>query len=153
MRLRLTVTRSSIPQLPVGSAKEFAAAGFTLGRQNADFVLPDTEKRVSRLHAEVSFSGGRVAVRDTSHNGTLVNGANIGNGNVAALVHGDSLEIGPYQLAVALFDAEPEIELPDLHLSTHDGTPDPFRNRSNGGGAMVLDSTSCAWWPRRTAEP
>ena len=152
MRLRLTVTRSSIPQLPVGSAKEFAAPGFTLGRQNADFVLPDTEKRVSRLHAEVSFSGGRVAVRDTSHNGTLVNGANIGNGNVAALVHGDSLEIGPYQLAVALFDAEPEIELPDLHLSTHDGTPDPFRNRSNGGGRASFPASPFGLEPEGHAE-
>lgn len=142
--MRLTVTRSSIPQLPAGVVREFDGPGFTLGRQNADCLLPDSEKRVSRLHAEVTFSGGRYTLRDTSHNGTLVNGAQVGDGNVAMLSHGDTLEIGPYLLTVGLISTETDIELPGLEHMGLEGTIEPL-HRLNVAGRPVAFPPSPAF--------
>ena len=122
MRLRLTVSSSSTPELPAGKAWEFGPPGFTIGRLNTDCLLPDDEKRVSRHHAEIIYNAGRYALRDDSHNGTLVNGANVGKGTVVAIGHGDTVEIGPYVLTVAL---ETEIDMPGLDLAGLDGTIEP----------------------------
>lgn len=117
MPVRFTVTRSANPDLPRGVSWEFVPPGFSIGRQHADCLLPDPEKRVSRHHADVRWQGEDVLLCDQSHNGTLINGEAVGQGNAVRLMDGDVLEIGPYLLEVSF---ESDIDLPGLDLSEFD---------------------------------
>lgn len=55
---------------------------------------------VSRMHAVIERSGGGMVIIDLgSHGGTKVNGSKV---NKTALVTGDTIEIGPFVMSVAI---------------------------------------------------
>jgi pSer/pThr/pTyr-binding forkhead associated (FHA) protein len=85
----------------------------SLGRENADIVLDDTE--ASRLHAVVRFANGRAEVTDAgSSNGTFVNGSRIDGAR--ELVHGDLIRVGQTSLT---------IEMPTISSATVIGAAPP----------------------------
>ncbi|HSN34351.1 MAG TPA: FHA domain-containing protein, partial [Ideonella sp.] len=84
----------------------FDELGGTIGRADTNqLVLPDPERTVSRVHAQVVFRNGAYAVIDRGSNPIAVNGRPLGNGQEAVLRGGDELQVGGYVIRVALGSA------------------------------------------------
>lgn len=79
----------------------FDELGGTIGRaDNNQLILPDPERTISRVHAQVAFRNGGFALIDRGSNPVLVNGRALGNGTEAPLKAGDQVQIGGYVLSV-----------------------------------------------------
>jgi type VI secretion system FHA domain protein len=79
----------------------FDELGGTIGRATTNqLVLPDPDRTISRVHAQVVLRNGNFAVVDRGSNAISVNGAPLGNGREAALKPGDTLNIGGYVIQV-----------------------------------------------------
>ena len=80
----------------------FDERGGTIGRSDTNtLALPDPERHISRLHAEVWFNDGGFSIRNVgSANAILVNGRTIAPGEGSALADGDELVVGAYALRV-----------------------------------------------------
>lgn len=88
-------------QPAAGLAASFDELGGTVGRADTNqLVLPDPERSISRVHAQVVFRHGHYALIDRGSNPVLVNGQPLGNGREAPLKHGDTLQIGGYLIGV-----------------------------------------------------
>lgn len=88
-------------QPTAGLAASFDELGGTVGRADTNqLVLPDPERSISRVHAQVVFRHGNFALVDRGSNPVLVNGTPLGNGREAPLKHGDTLQIGGYLIGV-----------------------------------------------------
>ncbi len=86
----------------VGLSRCFEGSGGTIGRDEGNtLALPDTHRRVSRLHAAVSFPGGVATITNSSAALPItVGGLQLECGQAMALVPGMEMEIGPYVLVV-----------------------------------------------------
>ena len=72
-----------------GLSGSFDELGGTIGRaDNNQLVLPDPERTISRVHAQIVFRGGRYAIVDRGSNPISVNGRPLGNGQEAPLQGG-----------------------------------------------------------------
>ena len=81
---------------------QFDETGGSIGRAESNqLVLPDPERSISRVHAQVVFRAGAYAVVDRGSNPVQVNGRAVGNGQEAPIKPGDELQIGGYLLRVA----------------------------------------------------
>lgn len=79
----------------------FDELGGTIGRATTNqLVLPDTDRSISRVHAQVVMRNGSFFVIDRGSNAILVNGNPLGNGRESPLKPGDQLNIGGYVLEV-----------------------------------------------------
>jgi FHA domain-containing protein len=79
----------------------FDEMGGNIGRaENNQLVLPDPERTISRVHAQVVFRNGRYAIVDRGSNPISVNGRPLGNGQEAFIQAGDELQIGGYAMRV-----------------------------------------------------
>jgi len=104
MALTLRVTSFHSQALGADATREFGMQGGAVGRSlDNDWVLPDPEKYVSSHHALILCRGGNYFLRDTSTNGTYINGSPqpVGNGVEQQLFDGDRIQIGDYEVAVA----------------------------------------------------
>ena len=82
-------------------AAQFDELGGNIGRaENNQLVLPDPERTISRVHAQVVFRGGHYAIVDRGSNPIIVNGRPLGNGQEAPLQAGDEVQIGGYRMRV-----------------------------------------------------
>ena len=90
----------------------FDERGGTIGRsENNTLALPDPERHVSRLQAEVMFAGQAFSIRNVgSANPIQLNDRSLKPGEAAPLVPGDRLVIGGYSMRVAL-DADTEADV------------------------------------------
>ncbi len=80
----------------------FDELGGTIGRADTNqLVLPDPERSISRVHAQVAFRNGSYVVVDRGSNPVIINGQALGNGRESPLREGDQLQIGGYCLAVS----------------------------------------------------
>lgn len=79
----------------------FDELGGTIGRATTNqLVLPDPDRTISRVHAQVVLRNGNFAVVDRGSNAISVNGVPLGNGRESALKPGDTLNIGGYVIQV-----------------------------------------------------
>ena len=79
----------------------FDETGGNIGRaENNQLVLPDPERTISRVHAQIVYRNGRYAVIDRGSNPISVNGRPLGNGQEALLNVGDEINIGGYAMRV-----------------------------------------------------
>ncbi|MCE9660225.1 MAG: type VI secretion system-associated FHA domain protein TagH [Burkholderiales bacterium] len=79
----------------------FDETGGAIGRgENNQMVLPDPERTISRVHAQVVFRNGRYAIIDRGSNPISVNGRPLGNGQETFIQPGDELQIGGYAMRV-----------------------------------------------------
>jgi len=79
----------------------FDETGGNIGRgENNQLVLPDPERTISRVHAQVVFRNGRYAIIDRGSNPISVNGRPLGNGQETFIQPGDELQIGGYAMRV-----------------------------------------------------
>ncbi|CAM3811150.1 type VI secretion system-associated FHA domain protein TagH [Rheinheimera salexigens] len=88
------------------SIKRFTASGGSLGRsEQADWYLPDPERVVSGIHAEITFNQGHYYIIDKSTNGLFVNRAVDALGeNSHQLQSADILCLGDYEIQVQLIE-------------------------------------------------
>ncbi|WP_151637710.1 type VI secretion system-associated FHA domain protein TagH [Noviherbaspirillum aerium] len=82
----------------------FNEAGGTIGRSSqCTLPLPDADRHISRVQAEIGWTGTAFMLTDLgSGNPTLHNGEAIGRGHTVPLADGDELHIGDYVLRVEL---------------------------------------------------
>lgn len=79
----------------------FDELGGTIGRADTNqLILPDPERSISRVHAQVVFRNGRFSLVDKGSNPVSVNGKALGNGTEATIQPGDQIQIGGYLLLV-----------------------------------------------------
>lgn len=84
-------------------AAQFDELGGNIGRADTNqLVLPDPERTISRVHAQVVFRSGRYAIVDRGSNPISVNGRTLGNGQEAPLQGGEQIQIGGYLMRVEL---------------------------------------------------
>ena len=99
----ITLTVTSFKGNPVGNPPvSFDELGGTIGRADTNqMVLPDPERAISRIHAQVVFRGGSYALVGRGANAVLHNGAPVGHGAEVLLAQGDKIVIGSYHIAVS----------------------------------------------------
>ncbi|HSW20382.1 MAG TPA: type VI secretion system-associated FHA domain protein TagH [Ramlibacter sp.] len=100
--IALRVTRRPGATEPDSTALPMPPEGFTIGRSvDCAVVLADPLRLVSRQHAQVFAVGQAVRVRCISNSAPLwVNGMQLDPGGEGALLVGDRLRIGGFELAV-----------------------------------------------------
>ncbi|PXF64209.1 type VI secretion system-associated FHA domain protein TagH [Kangiella spongicola] len=103
--LKLKVT--SYHRLTPGQVVEqiFGEQGGSIGRSaKSDWVLPDPDKVISSVHAYISYQSGQYYITDNSTNGLFVNRSvqPLGKGNSQSLADGDYLQLGDYEIEVAV---------------------------------------------------
>ncbi len=99
----ITVTVVSFNDGPPGGTLQahFDELGGTIGRAESNqLVLPDPERTISRVAAQVVFRNGSFAIVDRGSNPIVVNGRALGSGRETALADGDRVRIGGYELSV-----------------------------------------------------
>src|SRR5689334_16716984 len=84
--------------LPQSIRADFDESGGTIGRSPENtLALLDPERKISRTHATITFSGGRFMLKDQGSIAPVVlNGQPLGNGNEASLAPGDEIRIAGY---------------------------------------------------------
>jgi FHA domain-containing protein len=100
---QVTLDLVSLDNNPVaGVSRVFEGSGGTIGRDEGNtLALPDSHRRVSRLHATISFPGGVPTITNSSTVLTIgVGGMQLESGRSMSLLPGMSLAIGPYVLVV-----------------------------------------------------
>ena len=98
--------------LPVQAlARSFDASGGTIGRDDTNaLALPDKHRRVSRLHATISFPAGVPTITNSSSSLPIsVGEQQLDFGESMPIHHGAMIEVGPYILQAhsLSFDASP----------------------------------------------
>lgn len=119
----------------------FGASGGTIGRSDTNTIaLPDPERHISRLQAEITVEGHRYLIRNAgAANPILLNGRALSPDERAKLAHGDELRIGGYVLGVQ-FDGSAPADAArastDAHTvitasaGEHRTDPPPLKSRS-----------------------
>ena len=105
MALTLRVTSFHSQALGADSTRVFGAQGGAIGRAlDNDWVLPDPDKFVSSHHAQIVCHGNTFSLKDTSTNGTFVNGSPqpVGHNIEQQLFDGDRIQIAEYEIVAAL---------------------------------------------------
>lgn len=103
MRLTLNVLRC--PDAAVPESRSSNGADVAIGRGlECDWVLQDPDRVLSKRHCVLEFRGGYWGVRDTSTNGTFLNGAAepVGRDRVAPVSDGDRLRFGNYEIELRI---------------------------------------------------
>jgi FHA domain-containing protein len=99
--IKLTVQTYNGTPLPQPLSAQFDELGGSIGRADTNqLVLPDPERSISRVHAQVVFRNGAYVLVDRGSNPVLVNGRSLGNGVESPLSAGDQLQIGGYAIRV-----------------------------------------------------
>jgi FHA domain-containing protein len=87
----------------------FDELGGSIGRAETNqLVLPDPERMVSRVAAQVVYRNGAFAIIDRGSNPIMLNGQALSSGREAPLASGDRLRICGYELSVQLGGAATE---------------------------------------------
>ncbi|WP_342343030.1 type VI secretion system-associated FHA domain protein TagH [Shewanella salipaludis] len=140
MLLELSVIsyhRLSPRQLAV---KRFGTQGGTLGRsEQADWCLPDPERVVSGIHAQITFSQDEFIITDLSTNGLFLNRGiePVGQDNRATLSDGDVLCLGDYEIKVAIVDESASTVSPLFGVDQPQAVPQSIPQAVPGAGVAV----------------
>ena len=113
-------------------SRSFDANGGTIGRDESNTLsLPDRHRRVSRLHATVSFPGGVATITNSSTSLPISVGEQaLDFGESMPIIHGANIEIGPYilQAHALLLDASPMLAMPAASVrAIENGVADAVR--------------------------
>ncbi|MBX3604148.1 MAG: type VI secretion system-associated FHA domain protein TagH [Piscinibacter sp.] len=128
-------------------AAQFDELGGNIGRADTNqLVLPDPERTISRVHAQVVFRGGRYAIVDRGSNPISVNGRTLGNGQEAPLQGGEQVQIGGYLMRIELGGAGGSAAAADP-FADFGGLAAPAAPR---GGAASLDPLAAFGVPETT---
>jgi DNA-binding NtrC family response regulator len=93
-------------------ARAIAAGATTIGRADGTTITFADDGQVSRVHSTITSSDGRLAIADSSTNGTFVNGRRVKES--AALGDGDVIRVGDSLLVIRFAPADDLVE-PEAH--------------------------------------
>ncbi|MCQ4628854.1 type VI secretion system FHA domain protein [Shinella sp. BE166] len=117
-----------------------------IGRsEDADWVLADPERVVSKRHCRIERQAGGFLLTDMSTNGVLVNGVPLGREASRTLVDKDVLTLGDAIIAVAIETAAPGV----APLPVAD---DPFAEGPFGFDEQAAEAVKAAILPDTAAE-
>ncbi len=105
MALRLKIISDNAAAAGDNPRWTFGVNGGRIGRHESnDWVLRDPHRYVSGRHAEIEHRAGTWWLRDTSTNGTFVNGSDeaLGPEQLHQLAAGDRFRIGEYEIEVEI---------------------------------------------------
>jgi type VI secretion system protein ImpI len=108
---------------PSPCRKIFGTAGGVIGRgEECDWVIPDSERLLSKRHARVSFQGGAFFLTDISGNGISHrrNGARLPKGEPVPIKDGDIYVMGECELLARLV-ARSGNSIPEVDRSVSSG--------------------------------
>ena len=143
----------------------FDEMGGNIGRaENNQLVLPDPERTISRVHAQVVYRNGRYAIVDRGSNPISVNGRPLGNGQEALIQAGDELQIGGYAMRVeaagpagGAVPADPFADFPGLAstptAARAPAAAAPFADPMAGFGAAPRAAPSPMLAPMHSSPP
>ena len=99
----ITLTVTSFNGTPVSNlACSFDELGGCIGRAETNkLILPDPERTISRVQAQIVFRGGSYALAGRGSNAVLVNGREVASGGEQMLADGDQIRMGSYCIAVS----------------------------------------------------
>lgn len=106
----ITLTVISFNGAPpsVALSGRFDELGGTIGRADTNqLVLPDPDRAISRVHAQIAFRNGSYAIIDRGSNPIAVNGQRLSSGSERLISEGDEVQIGGYVLRAQLRAAGP----------------------------------------------
>ncbi len=134
------LTFDSVP-LPVARSCRFDGDGGTIGRDEVNtLVLEDMHRRVSRLHATITFPAGVPTLTNASTSLQLcVGDETLDGGQALGLSAGDTVEIGPYVLRVRSTEAIDILMPTQNELSIRPAAGLPAQDRPMPGIASVAD--------------
>ncbi len=106
LRISVYQFKGEPPDAPLSC--EFNERGGTIGRDLSNqLALPDPERHMSRVQAEVQYANGTYLLVDHGSNATSINGHPLGKGTSAPLRDGDEIGIAFYSMRVELLRAAP----------------------------------------------
>jgi FHA domain-containing protein len=122
----------------------FDARGGTIGRSDANtLALPDPERHISRLQAEVSGAPDGYDIRNAGGaNPIFVNGRSLAPGERCRLSHRDELQIGGYLLRVLLEDEQAPRTVSRAHVAVDSRAAASPPPAPNGGANPFADLVS-----------
>ncbi|MDO8375609.1 MAG: type VI secretion system-associated FHA domain protein TagH [Aquabacterium sp.] len=113
--MTLTLLAVSLNERPLSQpiTAHFDSRGGTIGRADHNtMALPDPERHVSRLQAEIVASGATFVIRNVgAANAIVVAGRAVGCGETAKLSQGDEIRIGGYLLQVDAREQEAALDV------------------------------------------
>lgn len=145
--IKFTVQTYNGAPLPQALSAQFDELGGSIGRaDNNQLVLPDPERSISRVHAQVVYRNGAYVLVDRGSNAVLVNGRPLGNGVESPLAPGDQVQIGGYAIRVdagaaggaglgASAAADPFGDLGGMAFSAPPAAPKASAGGFGGGGS------------------
>ena len=126
--------------------KTVETGALVIGRSDdADWVLADPERIVSKRHCRIERQAGGFLLTDMSTNGVLVNGVPLGREASRTLVDKDVLTLGDAIIAVAIETAAPGV----APLPVAD---DPFAEGPFGFDEQAAEAVKAAILPDTAAE-
>jgi FHA domain-containing protein len=146
--IKLTVQTYNGAPLPQALSAQFDELGGSIGRaDNNQLVLPDPERSISRVHAQVNYRNGAYVLVDRGSNAVLVNGRPLGNGVESPLSPGDQVQIGGYAIRVdagspggaglgAGAASDPFGDLGGMAFSSPPAAPPRAPQAGGGGGGL-----------------
>lgn len=149
MRLRLVLKGPE--RLTSGLREKTVETGsIVIGRsQEADWVLADPERIVSKRHCRIERQAGGFLLTDMSTNGVLVNGIPLGREASRLLVDRDMLTLGDAIIAVFLETDAPRQDVKAPHPVVAD---DPFPEGPFGFDTVAAEAATAAVLPETAAE-
>lgn len=148
----LTLRAVSLNDQPITQpiVASFGAQGGSLGRADTNtLALPDPERRISRLQAEIRVVGSGYVIKNVgAANPIIVRDQSLTQGESAPLRHGDQLRIGGYLLEVAADDRSGD-ERTTIEPAFSDpfAAPQPPPPASRPSGAMKPSPGSAPAFP------
>jgi type VI secretion system protein ImpI/type VI secretion system protein len=102
----LVLTTLRCPEGVAPEHREVTRDAFSIGRgTESDWVLPDPDRVLSKRHCQITARGDGWVVRDSSANGTFLNGSTLETDLPHPLRDHDRLAFGKYELEVRIGDA------------------------------------------------
>jgi pSer/pThr/pTyr-binding forkhead associated (FHA) protein len=98
--------RQPVFNIPVALGREIGQMPTSIDGQQVSRAVFRSEE-ISRFHALIALVGGQMSIADRSANGTFLNGKKI-VGATKPIASGDTIQIGPYSLAIGLLAAVAE---------------------------------------------
>ncbi|RVT98817.1 type VI secretion system-associated FHA domain protein TagH [Rhodovarius crocodyli] len=123
MVLVLSVVRCPDHALP--EQRQLRGGECVLGRgSQADWQFDDRDSMLSRKHCVIEFAAGGWQLRDTSSNGTFVNGAAepVGQGAPRPLFDGDRIRLGAWEIECRVTE-DSHASIPTLQPGSNWGDP------------------------------
>lgn len=149
----IKITVASYNNAPSGQLLTFTfdELGGTIGRADTNqLILPDPERSISRVHAQVVFRNGRFSLVDKGSNPVSVNGKALGNGTEATIQAGDQIQIGGYLLLVEPAAASAGMTSAPSQAASPFGAPAPALAPMPAPAAAPGDPFAGFWSPPGT---